>query len=77
VSKLVAPHGGGGLKALLAPNSERAQQLARAKGLTRVPMTSRETSDVLMLAMGAYTPLDGFMGAADWRGVCLDMKLEY
>jgi sulfate adenylyltransferase len=28
-----------------------------------------------MLAMGAYTPLDGFMGHADWRGSCLDMKL--
>ncbi len=29
-----------------------------------------------MMAMGAYTPIDGFMGEADWRGVCLDMKLE-
>jgi sulfate adenylyltransferase len=29
-----------------------------------------------MLAMGAYTPLDGFMSEADWRGSCLDMKLE-
>jgi sulfate adenylyltransferase len=38
-------------------------------------MTSREVSDVLMMAMGAYTPIDGFMGEADWRGVCLDMKL--
>ena len=28
-----------------------------------------------MLAMGAYTPLDGFMGHDDWRGSCLDMKL--
>jgi sulfate adenylyltransferase len=27
-----------------------------------------------MLAMGAYTPLDGFMGHDDWRGSCLDMK---
>jgi len=76
VSKLVEPHGGEGLKALLAPQSERAAELDRARGLTQVPMTSREVSDVLMLAMGAYTPLDGFMGEADWRGVCLDMKLE-
>src|SRR3546814_18252622 len=28
-----------------------------------------------MLAMGAYTPLDGFMGHDDWRGSCQDMKL--
>ncbi len=76
MSLLVAPHGGGSLKALLAPLTERAALLTRAESLTKVPMTSRELSDVLMLAMGAYTPLDGFMGAADWRGACVDMKLE-
>jgi len=76
MSKLVSPHGGDGLKALLAPRAERAEQLARAQTLTKVPMTSREVSDVLMMAMGAYTPLDGFMGKANWRGVCLDMKLK-
>ena len=76
MSKLVEPHGGGGLKALLAPNAGRADLLDRAQDLIRVPMTSREVSDVLMLAMGAYTPLEGFMGQTDWRGVCLDMKLE-
>jgi sulfate adenylyltransferase len=76
MSKLVSPHGGGGLKALLAPRSERAEQLKRAQGLTKVPMTSREVSDVLMMAMGAYTPLDGFMGKGNWRRVCLDMKLK-
>lgn len=76
MSKLVEPHGGNGLNALLAPAVERAEELERARGLKQVKMTSREVSDVLMLAMGAYTPLEGFMGEADWRGVCLDMKLE-
>jgi sulfate adenylyltransferase len=33
-------------------------------------MTSRESSDVLMLGMGAFTPLTGFMGYDDWRSVC-------
>ena len=37
-------------------------------------MTSRELSDLLMLGMGAYTPLDGFMGSRDWQGVCEEMK---
>ncbi|HET6592312.1 MAG TPA: sulfate adenylyltransferase [Xanthomonadales bacterium] len=76
MSKLVEPHGGNGLKALLAPRTERAEELERASKLTKVPMTSREVSDLLMLAMGAYTPLEGFMSEADWRGSCLDMKLE-
>ncbi|MCY4498894.1 MAG: sulfate adenylyltransferase [Rhodospirillaceae bacterium] len=75
MSQLVNPHGGGALKPLLAPESERAAGLERAKSLKRVPITSREVSDFLMLAMGAYTPLDGFMGHDDWRGACVDMRL--
>ena len=76
MSKLVSPHGGSGLKALLARRTERQEELKRARNLTRVPMTSREVSDVLMMAMGAYTPLEGFMGKASWRKVCLEMKLK-
>jgi sulfate adenylyltransferase len=75
MSDLVSPHGGSRLVQLLVAESERAEALSHAQSLRRVPMTSRETSDVIMLGMGAYTPLDGFMGEADWRGVCGDMKL--
>jgi sulfate adenylyltransferase len=76
VSKLVEPHGDDGLNALLAPQTERAEELVRARGLKKVPLTSREVSDVLMMAMGAYTPIGGFMNEVDWRGSSLDMKLE-
>jgi sulfate adenylyltransferase len=75
MSQLVQPHGGGALKPLLVPEAERAADLERAASLPAVPMSSREVSDLVMLAMGAYTPLDGFMGEADWRGACVDMKL--
>lgn len=75
MTQLVPPHGAASLKPLLAPATERAEQLERAKHLKQVPMTSREVSDLFMLAMGAYTPLDGFMGYDDWRGACVDMKL--
>jgi sulfate adenylyltransferase len=74
MSKLVPPHGGGSLKPLLIPEVERSSEKKRAEGLKKVPMTSREASDVIMLAMGAYTPLDGFMGRADWQRVCAEMK---
>ena len=74
LSTLVAPHGNGRLNPLLVPEAERAEALRRARRLRTVPMSSREVSDLLMLAMGAYTPLSGFMGEADWRGCCLDMK---
>ena len=75
MSKLVPPHGGGPIRPLLADGQHRAAELRRAEGLKTVPMTSREGSDLAMLAMGAYTPLDGFMGHDDWRGVCSEMKL--
>ena len=74
--QLVPPHGSDEVKPLLLPEAARAEELKEAETLTKVPMTSREVSDVLMFAMGAYTPLDGFMSEADWRGVCADMTME-
>ena len=76
MSHLVQPHGGEGLKPLLAAEAERADLKKHAEGLKKIPMSSKETSDVLMFSMGAYTPLDGFMGRDDWHGVCADMKLK-
>jgi sulfate adenylyltransferase len=76
MSKLVSPHGSASVKPLLLPESERSEERKRAANLKRVPLDSRAVSDVFMLAMGAYTPLDGFMGHDDWRGSCVDMKLK-
>jgi len=73
---LVPPHGRDRtLRQLLAPEPERALAVARAAGLPRIPMTSRETSDLIMLGIGAFTPLQGFMGEADWRSSCSQMQL--
>jgi sulfate adenylyltransferase len=74
MSRLVSPHGGAGLKPLLTPEADRSAEQERAATLSKVALTSREISDLLMLGMGAYTPLDGFMNEADWRGCCEDMK---
>jgi len=74
MSKLVPPHGSDEVMPLLLPEAERAAVLEHAKTLKQVPLRSREVSDVSMFAMGAYTPLEGFMGYDDWKGVCQDMK---
>jgi len=76
MSTLISPHGGDELKPLIHLQAQRLDELKRAEGLKKIPMTSRETSDVIMMAMGAYTPLSGFMGEADWRGCCEEMKLS-
>jgi sulfate adenylyltransferase len=73
MSNLVPPHGVDALKPLLLPEADRAAEAQRAEHLTQVPLSSREVSDLFMLGMGAYTPLAGFMGEADWRGVCENM----
>ena len=76
MSKIVEPHGGGPLKPLLIPKAQKAEEFKRAESLMKVPMSSREVSDVLMMAMGAYTPVVGFMDENDWRGTCIDMTLS-
>lgn len=74
--ELVPPHGAKEVRPLLVMENKRANELERAKSLTKIPLTSREVSDLFMFGMGAYTPLSGFMNEADWRGVCVDMKLS-
>jgi sulfate adenylyltransferase len=73
--QLVPPHGSETVKPLLLPETERVEEGKRAETLRKIPLDSRAVSDVFMLAMGAYTPLDGFMGHDDWHGSCVDMKL--
>ena len=74
MAQLITPHCSEQLMPLLFPETERPDELRRAETLRRILLDSRAVSDVLMLAMGAYTPLGGFMGYDDWRGSCLDMK---
>jgi len=75
MSKLVPPHGSHELKPLLLSGGALKEELTKAEGLKKVPMTSRETSDLIMMGIGAFTPLDGFMGKDDWKGVCDDYKM--
>lgn len=73
--RLVPPHGSQTVRPLLLPEAERAEERRRAAQLRKISLDSRAVSDVLMLAMGAYTPLQGFMGHDDWHSSSLDMKL--
>ncbi len=73
MSKLVPPHGKERkLMPLLLTGGELEEEKKKAATLKKVPMTSREASDVLMLGIGAFTPLTGFMGHDDWKGCCDD-----
>jgi sulfate adenylyltransferase len=54
---------------------ERAAESKRAQSLRKLRVTSREKGDLVMLGIGGFTPLEGFMSHADWQGVCDDMRL--
>lgn len=66
--ELVQPHGG-----KLVQRSG-AKKDAKTPAVT-ITLTERQQCDLEMIAIGAMSPLDGFMGEADYNGVCDGMKL--
>jgi len=76
MSKLVKPHGKEQvLKPLLLEGEELAEGKAKAETLKKIPITSRETGDAIMMGIGGFTPLDGYMGHDDWKGCVTDFQM--
>ena len=72
--KLVPPHGGK-LKPLLLEGEELLLNMEKAKSMPVIRLTSREASDLIMMATGAFSPLEGFMGSEDYRSVTENMHM--
>jgi len=72
---LVKPHGGGNLNPLMLKGKALAEEFERALTLPRIKVSSREKGDLVMMGIGGFTPLDGFMSFTDWQGVCAGMKM--
>jgi len=72
--ELVPPHGGGPLKPLMLAGEALAAERSRALSLRSVRVGSREKGDLIMLGIGGFSPLEGFMTHADWKGVCRDYR---
>jgi sulfate adenylyltransferase len=60
---------------LLLEGAALKAELARAQSLPKVKVSSREAGDIIMLGIGGFTPLEGFMTHTDWQGVCDGMKM--
>ncbi len=54
----------------MVPQRSLGAERARAALLRKVRVSSREKGDLIMLGIGGFTPLAGFMTHADWEGVC-------
>ena len=63
------------LKPLLLTGAALDAEKKKAAGLKKINIGSRETGDLIMMGIGGFTPLTGFMTKADWKGVCADMKM--
>jgi sulfate adenylyltransferase len=72
---LIAPHGGE-LVLNMASAREQAELQERARSLPQVEVGSRQLADLEMLAIGAYSPLSGFMNRGDYLGSVDAMHLS-
>ncbi len=61
MSNLISPHGGQ-LKPLLIKGRELREACKKAETLPCVQMTTRERDDLIMMGIGAFSPLEGVYG---------------
>jgi len=71
---LVAPHGGTLVNRIV--DSARAEALRqRAPELPRIDLSFKQACDLEMIAIGAFSPLTGFVKKADFESICKKMRL--
>lgn len=73
-STLISPYGGT-LVDLMVPAESRAGLSHYANRLPSVRLSDRSICDLELLAVGAFSPLDRFMGQADHQSVLDTMRL--
>jgi len=71
---IITPHGGELVDRLIPPE-ERQEARRRARDLTPVHLNRRQISDLELIGTGAMSPLDGFMGQADYERVVDEARL--
>ena len=74
MSHLIAPHGGT-LVSRLVTGDAREALIAEAASLPRIELSAKQACDLEMIAIGAFSPLQGFVTQADFQSICRDMKL--
>ena len=72
--KLITPHGGTLVNREVTGRG-RDQLMRAASEFPKLQLNARQISDLMMIATGAYSPIDGFMGEADYKSVVANMRL--
>ena len=73
-AELISPYGGE-LIDLVVEGEEREELLEKSSHLPSVQISQRALCDLELLATGAFSPLDRFMGKADYERVLTEMRL--
>jgi len=71
----IAPHGGK-LVNRLVTDKESQELKEKARNLPKITLEPQAVSDLEMMAIGGYSPLDGFMGSKDYRAVVEKKRLS-
>lgn len=74
IQDAIAPHGGQ-LVNRITTTQQKQEFLSKADNLPRVQLDIRAVSDLQMIAIGAFSPLTGFMNQKDYNGVVAEMHL--
>jgi sulfate adenylyltransferase len=74
-SSLIAPNGGT-LVDRMVTGAQRDELAAKAASLPSIHLTNKQACDLEMIAIGAFSPLTGFVGQADFEGICKNMRLS-
>ncbi|MGY6529515.1 MAG: sulfate adenylyltransferase [Cyanobacterium sp.] len=74
IEETISAHGGK-LINRLATTAERDEFMAQGDKLPRVQLDERATSDLVMIAIGGFSPLQGFMAQDDYESVVDNMRL--
>jgi sulfate adenylyltransferase len=75
MAQLIPPHGGKGLTCCLLEGAALEAEKTKAEGLKKIEISPRVKGDLIMMGIGGFSPLTGFMTQADWKGVCEDYLL--
>jgi sulfate adenylyltransferase len=75
MSQLVPPHGGKGLTCCILEGAELEAEKKKAETLKKINLAPREVGDLIMLGIGGFSPLTGFMTKADWKATCENYML--
>lgn len=71
----ILPHGGKLIQRIVE-GEEREQLLQQAQQWKQIPINNWTVSDLDLIGVGAFSPLEGFLEEADYHSVVNDMRLE-